>query len=192
MDALPMAYGDRALSGGTADVSGVACGPAVPAPVRVLPAVVAKARVLFTDRRGCILLVRLQSWHSSLHWGLPGGTVEAGTEVPRQAAVREIAEEIGLSCAPGRLLALDWINRSDGQQPRIVHVFEGGLLERERLEGIRLDTAELAEWRMCTPAEAEALLSEPSWGQLAAALAVLSHDGEVAELVDGTAVAPLP
>ncbi|MFI9062432.1 NUDIX domain-containing protein [Streptomyces sp. NPDC053429] len=156
-----------------------------------MPAVVAKARVLFTDRRGRVLLVRLQPWHRGLHWGLPGGTVEAGTEAPRQAAAREIAEETGLSCVPGRLLALDWVNRSDGQQPRIVHVFDGGLLEGERQEGIRLDAAELAEWRMCTPAEAEALLSEPSWRQLAAALAVLSHDGGPAELVDGMAAATL-
>lgn len=165
-------------------------GSAGAASVRLLPAVVAKARVLFTDLRGRILLVRLQPWHSGMHWGLPGGTVEAGTEAPRQAAVREIAEETGLSCVPGRLLALDWVNRSDGQQPRIVHVFDGGLLEDDRLEGIRLDETELAEWQMCTPGEAEALLSEATWGQLAAALAVLSHEGGPAELVDGVAAAP--
>ncbi|MFI6146648.1 NUDIX hydrolase [Streptomyces sp. NPDC051109] len=181
-DPLLTDSGARALDGG----------PAGDPPVRRLPAVVAKARVLFSDLRGRVLLVRLQPWHGGVHWGLPGGTVEAGTEAPRQAAVREIAEETGLSCVPGRLLALDWVNRSDGQQPRIVHVFDGGLLEDERLEGIRLDGAELAEWRMCTPREAEALLSEASRGQLAAALAVLSQGGGPAELVDGVAAAAVP
>ncbi|MBT2399348.1 NUDIX hydrolase [Streptomyces sp. ISL-100] len=186
MDLLPIAD-DAQGSQDRADAPGDPSAPGGTAPAPPRPAVVAKARVLFTDRRGRILLVRLQPWHNALHWGLPGGTVEAGTEAPRQAAVREIAEETGLLCAPGRLLAVDWVNRS-GDQPRIVHVFDGGLLEDGDLAGIRLDEAELATWRMCTPDEAEALLSAASWGQLKASLAALPTDGGPAELLDGAAV----
>ncbi|WP_369260895.1 VOC family protein [Streptomyces sp. R35] len=150
-----------------------------------LPGAVAKARVLFTDSRGRILLVRLQPRHDERHWGLPGGTVEAGTETPRQAAVREIREETGLRCTPGRLLSVDWVNRTD-DRPRMVHVFDGGPLEDGDLTGIRLDEVELAEWRMCSPEEAEALLRPASWGQLRQSLAVLAAAGTgPAELVDG-------
>ncbi|MFD6425047.1 NUDIX domain-containing protein [Streptomyces sp. NPDC060198] len=149
-----------------------------------LPGAVAKARVLFTDGRGRVLLVRLQPWHDAWHWGLPGGTVEAGTETPRLAAVREIGEEIGLSRVPGRLLGIDWVHRAH-DRPRLVHVFDGGPLGEQDLERIRLDGEELAEWRMCTPQEAEALLLPPTWGQLKESLAVLAAGTGPAELVDG-------
>ncbi|WP_328720667.1 NUDIX domain-containing protein [Streptomyces sp. NBC_00247] len=157
-------------------------GTAVPGPP--LPGAVAKARVLFTDGRGRVLLVRLQPWHDACHWGLPGGTVEAGTETPRRAAVREIEEEIGLPCVPGRLLGIDWVHRAH-DRPRLVHVFDGGPLADEDLKRVRLDAEELAEWRMCTPREAEALLLPPSWEQLKESLAVLASGTGPAELVDG-------
>ncbi|MFC7265618.1 NUDIX domain-containing protein [Streptomyces lutosisoli] len=161
--------------------------PPVPA---ALPGAVAKARVLFTDSRGRILLVRFRPRHNERHWVLPGGTVEAGRETPRQAAVREIREETGLRCAPGRLLSVDWVNRTEGR-PRIVHVFDGGALEDGDLAGVRLQEAELAEWRMCLPEEAEALLPPASWGQLRHSLAVLAAGGTgPAELVDGAPPAP--
>ena len=148
------------------------------------PVAVAKARVVFTDARGRVLLVRLRALVSGRHWGLPGGTVEAGSETPRQAAVREIAEELDLSCAPGRLLSVDWVNRVDAP-PRMVHVFDGGRLEARDLDRIRLDQAELAEWGMYAPSEAEELLSPAAWGQLKESLAVQVLGGGPAELVDG-------
>ncbi|WP_327430421.1 NUDIX domain-containing protein [Streptomyces sp. NBC_01236] len=163
--------------------------PVSPAPT-ALPGAVAKARVLFTDSRGRILLVRFQPRHNERHWGLPGGTVEAGRETPRQAAVREIREETGLRCTPGRLLSVDWVNRTEGR-PRMVHVFDGGPLEDGDLTRIRLQEAELAEWRMCSPEEAEALLPPVSWGQLRQSLAVLAAAGSgPAELVDGVPAGP--
>ncbi|KQV19575.1 hypothetical protein ASE03_21695 [Kitasatospora sp. Root187] len=154
-----------------------------------LPAAVTKARVVFTDGGGRILLVRLQPGLNELHWGLPGGTVEAGSETPRQAAVREIGEEIGLACSPGRLLGVDWVNRAD-DRPRVVYVFEGGPLSEGDLAGIQLQETELAEWRMCTPEEAARLLTPASWGQLRESLAALATGTGPAELVDGTPVGP--
>jgi 8-oxo-dGTP pyrophosphatase MutT (NUDIX family) len=39
---------------------------------------------------------------------LPGGSVDLD-ESPRQAAIREVKEELGLDRDPGRLLAVDWV-----------------------------------------------------------------------------------
>ncbi|RAJ42421.1 ADP-ribose pyrophosphatase YjhB (NUDIX family) [Kitasatospora sp. SolWspMP-SS2h] len=149
-----------------------------------LPAAVAKVRVVFTDADGRVLLVRLRSAAGGPHWGLPGGTVEAGAETPRAAAVREVAEELGLDRAPGRLLAVDWVHRP-GDRPRAVQVFDGGPLAEPELARIRLDPGELAEWRLCGAGEAAALLPPAGWGQLSRALAARAPGRPPAELVDG-------
>ncbi|WP_308295729.1 NUDIX hydrolase [Streptomyces odontomachi] len=147
------------------------------------PTALVKARMLFTDSRGRVLLVRLQPV-GERPWGLPGGTVETGSESPRAAAVRETAEELGLDCTPGRLLSVDWVTRPD-DRPRVVHVFDGGRLADHRLARIRLDEDELAEWRMCPPGEAEELLTDAGWGQLKESLAALTSGTGPVELVDG-------
>ncbi|KOV63583.1 hypothetical protein ADK64_20155 [Streptomyces sp. MMG1121] len=152
------------------------------------PTALAKARVLFTDSAGRVLLVRLCSVAARPHWGLPGGTVEAGSETPRDAAVREIREELALPCSPGRLLSVDWVRRPD-DLPRMVHVFDGGQLDERDLARIRLDETELGEWRMCAPEEARQLMSPQSWGQLKESLTARAAGRGPAELVDGTPVA---
>ena len=45
---------------------------------------------------------------SSSDWELPGGIVEP-FETPRQGAIREVAEELGIDLAVGRLLVVDWM-----------------------------------------------------------------------------------
>lgn len=60
------------------------------------------------------------SQHQEQVWGLPAGRVEPG-ETPRQAAVRELAEEAGIVLAPERLIELPQryraqLQRRDGHQ----------------------------------------------------------------------------
>ncbi|MFD5562939.1 NUDIX hydrolase [Kitasatospora griseola] len=151
------------------------------------PRIRGKARMLFTDERGRVLLVRLTPWNGESAWVLPGGSIEADRELPREAARRETLEELGWRREPGRLLAIDWVPGLDDQLPRTVLVFDGGTVTSELLSTIRLQEDELAEWGLFTPEEARRLLHGPAGRRMAACLAVrdLPPDAGPAELLDG-------
>ncbi|MEU6238734.1 NUDIX domain-containing protein [Kitasatospora sp. NPDC047058] len=159
------------------------------------PRIRAKARTLFTDAAGRVLLVRLRPWSGpggeEPYWVLPGGGIEADRELPRAAARREIREELGWECEPGRLLALDWLpgRAADPETGRdtavLVYVFDGGTVTDGQLASMVMAEDELVEWRLCEAAEARALLSGASWARTAAALATRDRAGGPAELVGG-------
>ncbi|MGW7581529.1 NUDIX domain-containing protein [Kitasatospora sp. NPDC054768] len=168
------------------------------------PRIRAKARALFTDAAGRVLLVRLRPWDGPRgqvpYWTLPGGGVEADREMPRAAARREVREELGWEAEPGPLLALDWqpgaaadpaADPATGRDTAVlVYVFDGGTVTERMLGSIVLPEEELVEWRLCDPAEARALLTGPSWDRTAAALAARERSGGPAELVRGQAAGP--
>jgi ADP-ribose pyrophosphatase YjhB (NUDIX family) len=62
------------------------------------------AGVLFRDQDGRVLLVKPTDKDG---WDLPGGYVEPG-ERPKQAARREVREELGIGAQIGQLLVVDW------------------------------------------------------------------------------------
>ncbi|MGW3180337.1 NUDIX hydrolase [Kitasatospora sp. NPDC001119] len=168
------------------------------------PRIRTKARALFTDAAGRVLLVRLRPWDGPLgqvpHWTLPGGGVEADREMPRAAARREIREELGWDVEPGPLLALDWqpgaaadpeADPATGRDTAVlVYVFDGGTVTERMLGSLVLPEDELVEWRLCDPAEARTLLTGPSWDRTAAALAARERAGGPVELVRGRSVGP--
>src|ERR1700722_12510802 len=67
-----------------------------------LPGIVIAAGALITDPQHRVLLVKPN--YRDL-WSLPGGICEFG-EPPHLACEREVAEEVGLQIAAGRLLAV--------------------------------------------------------------------------------------
>jgi 8-oxo-dGTP pyrophosphatase MutT (NUDIX family) len=81
------------------------------------PRVRATARVLVLDPAGRVLLfgARLADLATPpgpvLYWYTPGGEIEPGEGV-RQAAVRELAEEIGLRVDPAALEGPVWLRRA--------------------------------------------------------------------------------
>ncbi len=84
-----------------------------------------------------VLLVK--NWLSAGDWSLPGGGIEHG-EQPNEAAVREIAEELGVSIDPADLLL----------------VGENTAVERGWLVGrYYLFALELTEEPVITPAQSE-------------------------------------
>lgn len=100
------------------------------------------AGVLFLDDSGRVLLV--QSPYKS-YWDLPGGYVEPG-ESPRQAAIREVMEELGLQIEVGRVLSVDWAPR-DGEGDKIVFTFAGATLTAEQHSSIRYVDGEVTQTR---------------------------------------------
>lgn len=102
----------------------------------------AAAGVLFFDEQDRILLVE-PSYKD--HLDIPGGYVEKG-ETPRQAAAREVAEELGIHPPIGRLLVTDWAPTTP-EGDKILFIFDAGMLGTDDEQRITLPDGELTEWR---------------------------------------------
>ncbi|MDR7277530.1 NUDIX hydrolase [Catenuloplanes atrovinosus] len=150
---------------------------------RTLPRKRMSAGLLLTDERGRVLLVEPAY---KPYWEIPGGTVEAD-ESPYAAAVREIAEELGLALTPGRLLVTDWVPPRPGRTEGLHLVFDGGVLPPEREALIRVPADELRGWAWCTEREAAARLPAVLARRVAAA-ARARAEGTALYLENGTPV----
>lgn len=114
------------------------------------------AGVLFTDAVGRALLV--EPVYKD-YWEIVGGSVDAD-ESPRQAAAREVKEELGKTLAPGRLLVVDWVPPRPGRTEGVMFVFDGGTLDELGTAGIRLPPEELRGWAWCTEEQIGERMSE--------------------------------
>ena len=104
------------------------------------------AGALFVDEAGRPLLVK-PTYKDG--WDLPGGYVEPG-ESPLAACRREVAEELGIFPTIGALLIVDWApNEREGD--KLLFVFDGGTLDGELLQSIRLPHEELERWEYVNP-----------------------------------------
>ncbi|MGR4879754.1 NUDIX domain-containing protein [Streptomyces sp. LARHCF249] len=103
-------------------------------------------------------------------WEFPGGVVEAG-EAPACAAVREVAEELGLELdrAPG-LLVVDWERPQPPGYGGLRLLFDGGRLPDGAEARLRLPGPELRAWRFVTEAEAAGMLPQHRYERLRWAL----------------------
>jgi 8-oxo-dGTP pyrophosphatase MutT (NUDIX family) len=110
--------------------------------------VIAQMLIRDADRR--VLLCELTYKQD---WDLPGGVVEP-SESPRQAAVREVHEELGLVVEPQGLLAVDWLPPWNGWDDACAFVFDGGTLDAHTIESVVLQTRELKSIAFVTPEEA--------------------------------------
>lgn len=96
------------------------------------------AGVLFFDEHDRVLLV-IPSYKD--YRDIPGGYVEHG-ETPREAAIREVEEELAITPPIGRLVVADWApNQTEGD--KLLFIFDGGTLTGEYRTRIRLDPEEL-------------------------------------------------
>lgn len=130
-----------------------------------LPGVVIAAGALITDPDGRVLLVK-PNYRD--HWALPGGICEHG-EPPQEGCRRELAEELGMEIAVGKLLATDWSQPYGTAARPIMHfVFDGGRLDDGA--GIVVQEAELDGFRFTPAAELAAHLPPYGLARVAGAI----------------------
>jgi 8-oxo-dGTP diphosphatase len=138
------------------------------------------ADVVVRDGAGRLLLVDPRY---KPDWDLPGGMAEAN-EAPREAARREVAEELGLRLQVGRVLCVDWVSPHGPWDDSLMFIFDGGQLTDAEIAGLGLLDGELHAFRFCTEQEAETLLRDYVWRRAQAALTAL-RTGQARYLEDG-------
>ncbi|MEU3775769.1 NUDIX domain-containing protein [Streptomyces sp. NPDC032472] len=135
----------------------------------VRPKALTAASVVFTDAAGRVLLVE-PSYGRPGRWNLPGGGIDSDLgETPREAARREVREELGLELEPGRLLGVNWSHKP-GRPARIRFLYDGGVLAADTLARIRLSPIELLRWRAAAPDELRNLVKPSLRRQIKACL----------------------
>jgi 8-oxo-dGTP diphosphatase len=115
----------------------------------VTPLLAADGLVRDSDRR--VLLIRRKNFPFEGSWALPGGFVDVG-EDPRDACVREMKEETGLTVAVVRLGGLYGRPDRDPRGHTVSAVYVCRVLEGEATGG---DDAAEARW--FSPAQLETL-----------------------------------
>jgi 8-oxo-dGTP pyrophosphatase MutT (NUDIX family) len=145
----------------------------------VLPRKRLIAHVLMRDDRGRILLCDT-AFKSD--WELPGGIVEPG-EAPRDGAVREVREELGVDLAVGRLLVADWLPPYLGWDDALELIFDGGRVSPDDLASFSLQQNEIISVSLLTLEQAAEVVTPLSHRRLTVASALA--DDETAYLHDG-------
>lgn len=121
------------------------------------PRYIVGAGVILHDPEGRILLVKPTYRQDT--WEIPGGGAEHG-EFPPDTARREVKEELGLDLRLGRLLVVDSVPEQPSGQPALLNfLFDGGILTPDLAQRIRLEDAELTEWRLTGLEEWDELLA---------------------------------
>jgi 8-oxo-dGTP diphosphatase len=99
------------------------------------------AGVLFFDDQDRVLMI-VPSYKD--YRDIPGGYVERN-ETPKEAAAREVREELGIAPPIGQLLVADWApNQTEGD--KLLFLFDGGILTTEFLDKIEIDPAEVSRY----------------------------------------------
>jgi 8-oxo-dGTP pyrophosphatase MutT (NUDIX family) len=130
-----------------------------------LPAVHVAAGCVMRDGEGRVLLLHTTYKQD---WEIPGGSVEAH-ESPREAARREVREELGLDVAVGGLLCVDYVPARPPRPDALRFLFavDGPPVA---LAGLRLQEEEIKGARYCTPGEVVELASAQLARRLGACL----------------------
>lgn len=106
-------------------------------------------------------------------------------ESPHAACRREVAEEVGLDRAPGRIIAVDWVPAQPDWPEGLFVMYDGRVLSEQQIQDIVVDGDEISEFRFVAPAMVPLLMSPASSRRIKASLAAL-RTGEVLSLEDGS------
>jgi 8-oxo-dGTP diphosphatase len=134
------------------------------------------AGVLLRNERGEVLLVN-PTYKPG--WEIPGGLVEAG-ESPREAAVRECQEELGVTLSLLDPVVIHYATGGRGPGDGLMFVFDAGSTDSVASE-FDLPPAELSEAAFVAPEHLDHYLPEPMVRRMRAAVDA-SDNGTVAYL----------
>lgn len=101
--------------------------------------------VAICDEQDRILIVKANYKN---YWSFPGGIIDAG-ETPRQGAVREVSEEVGIALSPNQLDFCFVVDRVSTVAQTYQFVFQAKV-DSSVLEHIILDRDELDEFALVT------------------------------------------
>lgn len=110
--------------------------------------------VLFFDEEGKLLIVKPNYKEG---WQVPGGTVDKN-ESPKDAAIRETKEEIGITVEDLAFLSVEYKGPQIGDLDFLEFMFLGKILSKEDIASIVLQEDELDEFKFVTTDEALLLL----------------------------------
>ena len=131
------------------------------------------AQALVRDESGRVLMC-----HPTYKddWDLPGGVVEV-RESPREAAAREVLEELGLRLPLGRLVLADWMPPWGGWDDALCLVFDAGVHPASVLDGVVLQAREIRATAFISTGEVHARAADYTARRVDAALASLEGTG---------------
>lgn len=131
----------------------------------VLPMHRIMAHVLFRSESGDVLLV--QTTYKD-DWELPGGIIEP-LESPRQGAIREVEEELGITVELGRPVLVDWLPPFEGWSDALEFLYDGGVLPAD--SEFELPADELVAWHWVPTSKLADVVSAQSHRRLTLLLA---------------------
>lgn len=146
-----------------------------------LPRKRAGAGVLFFNERKELLIAK-PTYKD--YWTIPGGTVDAN-ESPRQCAMREVKEELGLEQADVKFLAIDYVANNKEKGEAFHFIFYGGVLSVEDIARIRLPKEELHEYRFVKSEKLVEFLGQRVFPRISVILQNAVKDGKPVYLENG-------
>lgn len=117
----------------------------------------AAAVMLFNDKQE--LLIVKPTYKQA--WTIPGGTINLN-ESPRDGAIRETREEIGLEIGNISFICVDY--KVDKYGESLQFMFYGGVLNKDQINKVQLQAEELSEYKFVNVDDVINFLS-PSLGK---------------------------
>lgn len=118
--------------------------------VTMQPRRISSGAMILEDKKGQALIVK--SGYKP-HWTFPGGIIDAG-ETPKEAAIRETFEEVGIRVDPKNVEFVAVINRKSDYADTYQFLFKA-TLEPDAIDNIKLQPEEIDEYVLITKEQAK-------------------------------------